>query len=988
MVSSVQLPTGSQAFFHNDSSVQLDGSAGITLSSNSRRHTVVVDADGHQTDYRWGSPSVMLQDVPAVVAAQSPNNLGELVAWGNLTMTYQDSTGTNLGSETFAFDPAAGMALLNATDFSGHTTSYDHIGTGNINVWTAPSTAFTRMLPGLYDVASTGFFGYYDDPVAQTNAVGDTKAFTYNGLRLMSDVVDEKGHLTHYEFDNGATTPTLGLRTKEQHYDSNSTSGNLLSETDYTYGNTSFPSVVTQMTVKPVGTTDPSWAGNMSVQYVLDAHGRVAQKIADPGNLSLTTSYTYSNGGDKLTETDPNGHLTCFTYDGRHRLTSVLYPDGNQRLYEYDLRGNLLTETDELTHATIKSYDALNRVTSVERDMVHDTSNASYNTSGNLVTAFTYSETGAKLSSTDANGNAVSYHYDALNRLVEMDSPAVAVNGNTTAAPLVTTFTYGNNSGGNAFDASSFKPTSTTDPRGYTTTVAYDSLYRPVTESVQYAQASGNTSAAYANTTKTYDAAGNLLTVTDPLGNTTTTTYDALNRPNLVTYADGTNSTVKYTSTGLAYFKTDELGRQSQTDFDSAGRAVAVHQPDPATGTITGNSPTVHTDYDANGNPVHVTNPLGQVWTYLYDARNRKIAEISPSAEDWSAGTGSGNFVSPTVRTEYDPAGNVQSVTDARGNKTVMFYDAANRPTLTITPQADYIGANGTLVTGQYLASARGYDRNGNVLTTRAGTAPASANTGLSLTRVTATNTYDALNRLLTTTDAANITVSNVYDEAGNRVHLIDGRGVDNHFAYDGLNRVVRASSPGWPGSITDLGTVIYIYDAVNKVSRIDANSAGPKTDYTYDARNRLTGVIYPGRFATYNGYAIDPNGGVAGTRSYSYDAAGELLAVQETGQYGGNATNVAYAYDQLGRVVLEAQGVAINGTVSANGTNLPAGISGGFVNQYAYDTAGNRISAVYGVGRSDLRTLTSTYDSLNRLITVKVDAGRTTTYHYDAAGN
>jgi len=67
---------------------------------------------------------------------------------------------------------------------------------------------------------------------------------------------------------------------------------------------------------------------------------------------------------------------------------------------------------------------------------------------------------------------------------------------------------------------------------------------------------------------------------------------------------------------------------------------------------------------------------------------------------------------------------------------------------------------------------------------------------------------------------------------------------------------------------------------------------------------------------------------------------AGELLAVQETGQYGGNATNVAYAYDQLGRVVLEAQGVAINGTVSANGTNLPAGISGGFVNQYAYDHA------------------------------------------------
>jgi len=63
-------------------------------------------------------------------------------------------------------------------------------------------------------------------------------------------------------------------------------------------------------------------------------------------------------------------------------------------------------------------------------------------------------------------------------------------------------------------------------------------------------------------------------------------------------------------------------------------------------------------------------------------------------------------------------------------------------------------------------------------------------------------------------------------------------------------------------------------------------------------------------------------------------------------------------------------------------------------VNSYTYDAAGNRLTATYGVGRSDARELTSAYDNLNRVKSISEQlvsasgAERQTYYHYDAAGN
>ena len=68
-----------------------------------------------------------------------------------------------------------------------------------------------------------------------------------------------------------------------------------------------------------------------------------------------------------------------------------------------------------------------------------------------------------------------------------------------------------------------------------------------------------------------YDNAGNLISMTDPVGNTVTFTYDALNRQ-VEEISSGTRTTL-YDTYGNIDATTDRLGRVIDYDYDFAGRA-------------------------------------------------------------------------------------------------------------------------------------------------------------------------------------------------------------------------------------------------------------------------------------------------------------------------------------------------------------------------------------------------------------------------------
>ena len=469
--------------------------------------------------------------------------------------------------------------------------------------------------------------------------------------------------------------------------------------------------------------------------------------------------------------------------------------------------------------------------------------------------------------------------------------------------------------------------------------MTYDKLYRPTEEKAEYQ------TGVFATTSKLYDDVGNLIQVTAPLatgqttGTVTKTTYDALRRPVSVTHGfgatkpDGTSlaatTTTDYTTTGLAWRTTDPLARIVTTEYDAAGRPVKVFAPavvDALAADVTPVSPVTETRYDTAGNVDHVINPLGRRTDYTYDARNRRVTEQQPTVLDATTG----QTARPTRTTAYDLVGNVIAVQDARGFITTTDYDNARRPVKVTAPVVTL--ADGTSV---HPTTKSTYDPAGNVLTV------------IDANSHTVTNTYDALNRLLTTTDAAAIVVRNSYDAAGNRTDVWDGLNQRTRFAYDGLNRNLTVTDPAGQA-------VTFTYDALNKTSRLDAK--GQLTNYTYDSRQRLTGVAYVGR--------------TADNRSYSYDLVGQLLAVTEPGKAG--QADVAYTYDALGRQTSET--------------------SGGNNHTYGYDLANNRVTVTYG---GTATVLTSAYDELNRLSTLsELPAhssplqARLTTYGYDLTGN
>jgi YD repeat-containing protein len=85
-------------------------------------------------------------------------------------------------------------------------------------------------------------------------------------------------------------------------------------------------------------------------------------------------------------------------------------------------------------------------------------------------------------------------------------------------------------------------------------------------------------------TENTYDAVGNLLTVTDPLDNVTTFAYDALYRLTTLTEADPDGggsltspvTTYAYDAVGNRTSLTDPLDRTTEFEYDDLNRLISI----------------------------------------------------------------------------------------------------------------------------------------------------------------------------------------------------------------------------------------------------------------------------------------------------------------------------------------------------------------------------------------------------------------------------
>jgi RHS repeat-associated protein len=328
----------------------------------------------------------------------------------------------------------------------------------------------------------------------------------------------------------------------------------------------------------------------------------------------ITTQSVFDAAGNLSSQTDPNGKVISYQYDGLNRVTSQLEAGLYTTSTSYDANGNKLTQTDAKGVITKYEYDALNRLTAVVENY---RPGITPSVEINVRTEYTYDASGNRLTIKDGRLNVTTFTYDNLNRTVsERD-------------PLNHTTTSGYDGIGNRLQ--------TVDANGATISFQYDALNRPTL--IDYP-------APDSDVTYSYDAAGNQSTMSDGLG-TTHWSYDELNRPTSIT--DPLTGAVQYgydaagRRTSLTYPDQKQVGYI----YDDAGRLHTVTDWDALATTYT---------YDRGSRPATITRPNNVVTNYQYDAAGR-LGAISHSL-------GSQTLSSYTYG--YDENGNRTGVTETR----------------------------------------------------------------------------------------------------------------------------------------------------------------------------------------------------------------------------------------------------------------------------------------------------------------------------------
>lgn len=360
--------------------------------------------------------------------------------------------------------------------------------------------------------------------------------------------------------------------------------------------------------------------------------------------------------------------------------------------------------------------------------------------------------------------------------------------------------------------------------------------------------------------------------------------------------------------------------------------------------------------YDGNARPVSSKDPDGVVTDLEYTPRGwlaaRKVRGSDPNSEADDAIT----------RYEYDLIGQVKKVVQPDGSYVRYEYDAAHRLT-------DIYDAAGNQI--HYTLDAAGNrikedtkDASGVLKRTlsRIYNQLGQLKTGKTAEGHPTGYTYDADGNGDVVTDALGRKTDSDYDPLGRLAKTLQDVGGINaktEFKYDAQDRLVRVTDPknlntdyGYNGfgdlvrlSSPDTGVSTYTYDSAGN-RKTATDARGITQTYSYDALNRVTSISYPTSSLNV---------------SYAYDSVPAVCAAGESFTKGRLALMIdgsgstQYCYDRFGNMVRKVQ--TTNGRV--------------FTVQYGYTLTGQVSSLIYPDGA----IATYQRDSQGRI--VHIDAKR-----------
>lgn len=657
--------------------------------------------------------------------------------------------------------------------------------------------------------------------------------------------------------------------------------------------------------------------------------GSLLQSIADPRNNRITLARDVSRP-IRITEiTDPVGRRLRLDYDTGDRILAITDPIGRVVSYTYNAQGALESVVDPAGEVTFYTYDPQNRLRTVT------------DARGIVVAQNSYDANGRAVQQIQGDGGIWDFEYTLANPQV----PSSPVLETRITNPERHATVY-------RFNPQGFL-LSVTDALGQTRVFEREQGTNRLLSLRGTANcAPCGSSAAGGDMFFTYDTSGNISSITDALGATTSFTYEpSFQKLASITNALGHTSTFSYDATGLLTSSTDARGKTTTYEHDGAGQLESITDPLGQTVTFT---------HDGFGNPIQITNAVGQTTSWIFDAVSRPEEQIDPLSRRTLFSYDALNRISTITDAKgndtsftYDEVGNLLSVTDARGNTTSFTYDALNR-TLTRT---DSLGA----------VSTWQYDHNGNV------------RRFVDRRNLESLFVYDALDRLTSETYSDSL-VTRVYDPRGRLIEVADSLGGNHRFEYDLVGRLVRSLSP--------VGVVDYVRDPLGRVARRQVVGLDP-VDYTYDEIGNLLTAALPQMAVgfTYD----DRNQLVHMTRSngvntdYSYDPAGRLLAlIHATATTTLNAQS--YTYDAVGNRASYTTDIpqplttppSVNSYDALSNRLLQWGDTA-----YTYDGEGNRTTATSPEGLT-----TYAWDSRGRLAALALPTGEAQTFRYDFAGN
>lgn len=685
--------------------------------------------------------------------------------------------------------------MLSRTDPLGYVTSYTYDSSYKLVQATDPEG---RLRALAYNVGSTqltekdgGVWTYtYDTSrgvlTAKADPQGNTTSYTYDSNRNRLTETDPQGHATAYTYDSYENVLTI--------------TDPLNHVTTYTYNPLG----------KVTGMTDA--LGRQTI-YTYDARGNLLTVTLPTGAV---TQYQYDARGNVTGITSPDGEVVTLTYDQYNNLTSVTDAAGGMTAFTYDIAGNMLTRTDALNNTTVYEYDALNRLVK-GTDPLGTITRYAYDANGNRTsvidgngrtTAYEYNYKGAVTKITDALNGVTTFTYggagcpscggggDKLTTVTDAGNNTTIFEYNTAGRliketdPLGKITVYGYDSAGNM--------TSKTDAQGVTTTYVYDAAKRLI--AIQYPDSALNVS-------YTYDAVGNVLTMTDPSG-TTTYTYDSANR--LLSETKQMNGALYvtgyvYTTGGKPSAVTYPSGRAVTNAYTAAGRLSGI------TATKDGVTKNVLTDIVYNGNGSVTSLPAGN--------------GLQTTRGYFANGLLSGLSVGALKQLSYtrDNVGNITAISDALvpANSKTFTYDGLYRLTAATGPYGtleyvyDSVGNRTTETSGQGVTD---YTYSANRLLTGSGAKTfgfAYDDNGNAVADNQRQYIYNQNQRLIRATEGMNTLGEYVYNGNGQRVKKTAG-GATTYFIYDKWGNLIEEADG------TNAPTADYIYMGSTPVARID----------------------------------------------------------------------------------------------------------------------------------------------------------------------